>query len=114
MAKKLGRIGGLADDGKRLLGDGRCGGVCFFVEKGGGLEEGGLEIDPDGRAADYFLVLFGCLFPPLFFVRSLRVLGGRFGPQWLHLGPFGSLLGHFWVTFWRLVGPLVFDTPLQR
>ena len=45
--------GRLADDGKRFSSDGRCSGVCS-VEKGGGLEEGGLEIDPDGREADLF------------------------------------------------------------
>ena len=39
------------DDGKRFC-DGRCGGVCFFNEKGGGLEEGGLEIAPGRRLAD--------------------------------------------------------------
>ncbi len=47
-----------------------------------------------------FLALFGCLFPPLFFVRSLRVLGGHFGPQWLNFvliwEPFLKLLGAFW------------------
>ena len=61
----------------------------------------------------FFRSLFGVFFPPLFFVRFLRVLGGPFGPQWPSLVPFGSLLGDFWVTFWRLVGSLIFDTPLE-
>ena len=34
------------------MSDGRCSGVCFSVEMGGGLEEGGLEIDLDRRNAD--------------------------------------------------------------
>ena len=40
--------------------------MCLFVEKGGGLEEGGLEVDPEGRAADLFLVLLGTLMRSLF------------------------------------------------
>ena len=55
-----------------------------------------------------FLALFGCLFPPLFFVRSLRVLGGRFGPQWLHFGPFGSLFGSLLGDFLEAGGSLGF------
>ena len=31
--------------------------------------------------------LSGCLFPSLFFVRFLRVLGGPFWRQWPHFGP---------------------------
>ena len=56
----------LADDGKRFC-DGRCSGVCFSDEKGGGLEEGGLEIDPGGRDADSFFHVFHCLFFGSFF-----------------------------------------------
>ena len=52
---------GPADDGKRFC-DGRCGGVCFSDEKGGGLEEGGLEVDPDRRDADSFFMFFRCRF----------------------------------------------------
>ena len=36
--------------------------MCYFVEKGGGLEEGGLEIDPGGRDADSFFMFFQCRF----------------------------------------------------
>ena len=34
---------------------------------------------------ELFWVLFGSLFPPLFFVRFLEVPGGPFWPQLLHL-----------------------------
>ena len=64
------RAGGLADDGKRFC-DGRCSGVCFFNEKGGGLEEGGLQIRPGRRRADSF-----CVFVLSVFFSS--VSGGSF------------------------------------
>ena len=40
--------------------DGRCGTVCFSVEKGGCLEEGELRIDPDQSDPDSFFTLFQC------------------------------------------------------
>ena len=46
-----------------------------------------------------FLGLFGCLLPPLFFVRSLRVLEGLLGPSGPIGCPFGSLLGAVWEVF---------------
>ena len=45
------------------------------------------------------------------FGRSPEAICGPNGPSW---GPFWSKLGDFWLTFWRLLGPLIFDTPLQR
>ena len=33
---------------------------CLSYEKGGGLEEGGLEIGPEGRAADFFFTRLDC------------------------------------------------------
>ena len=42
---------GLADDGKRFC-DGRCCGVCFSDEKGGGLEEGRLQVTGSAFAMD--------------------------------------------------------------
>ena len=34
--------------------------ACLSYEMGGGLEEGGLNIRPDGRAADYFQSHLDC------------------------------------------------------
>ena len=44
---------GPADDGKRFQAMDVVV-ACVSSEKGGGPEEGGLEIHPGGRAADYF------------------------------------------------------------
>ena len=72
-----------------LFSDGRCGGMCFAKQKGGGLEEGGLEIHPDGRRADSFCMSFPVLFQGRFpgghfygfcavFVHLRVPLGGSF------------------------------------
>ena len=58
-----------ADDGKRLPATDVV--EPCIEEKGGGLEEGGLEIDPGGRDADSFFMFFQCRF-------SGRFSGGVF------------------------------------
>ena len=74
-----------ADDGKRFQSDGRC--ILILSEaKGGGLEEGGLEIGRARRLADYswvcFSVFFSCRFPgdPFsLFSSFLSAFGGPSG-----------------------------------
>jgi hypothetical protein len=49
--------------------------ACLSYEKGGGLEEGGLEIRPEGRAADFFggaRSMAGAMFSLL--LRKVRIL----------------------------------------
>ena len=55
--------------------------ACLSYEKGGGLEEGGLEIGPDGRPADdgiIFEVIWTALAcSKLFFFEKKSVPGSR-------------------------------------
>ena len=66
----------------------------YSVEKGGGLEEGGLEIDPDRRDADSFFMFFRCRFLVCFrevFLSSLfQVFVGS-----------GRSYGHHFRSFFR-------------
>jgi hypothetical protein len=66
--------------------------ACFSVEKGGGLEEGGLEIDPDRRDADFVLGVFFvfCLAPFLEapFSRFFSFLGAFWIPRVVIFGAF--------------------------
>ena len=67
--------------------------MCFFNEKGGGLEEGGLEIAPGRRLADSF-----CVFVLSVFFSS--VSGGSFFSFFeFSVGFGGPKGGHFWTFF---------------
>ena len=74
--------------------------ACVSVEKGGGLEEGGLEIHPGGREADLFFHFLGSLglsFSETFFRCCF---GDTFCPLWGPRVPKRAHFGSLWVTFW--------------
>ena len=67
--------------------------MCFFDEKGGGLEEGGFQIRPERRLADSF-----CVFVLSGFFSS--VSGGSFFSFFeFSVGFGGPKGGHFWTFF---------------
>ena len=82
---------GAADDGKRFPAMDVVE-PCYSVEKGGGLEEGGLEIHPERRDADSFFMFFRCRFLVCFresffpvFFEFLSVLGGPRGVMFRYI-----------------------------
>ena len=69
--------------------------ACLSYEKGGGLEEGGLEIDPGRREADLFIcgVFFGVFVRRVFGYGFIRENLEKWCPMGAERGP-KSLKNH--------------------
>ena len=82
--------------------------ACLSLEKGGGLEEGGLKIGPGGRGADFSrsdLDSAGIANPHFSGEIKSQVLDRNLDPFWVPFWvPFGLLLGGFWCAFEALWG----------